>query len=112
MQSSEQAHGRWEVLKACCLIALVPSTTVALFSAFNSERWISVPSRLVGALFLVALWTLACCLYMLPSVIAGYRGHHNRAAIIALNFLAGWTVLGWLIAFVWAFTSEPAESPR
>lgn len=44
-------------------------------------------------------------LYFLPSIL----GHHKRdaAGIFLLNFLLGWTVIGWIAAMVWAVTSEP-----
>jgi hypothetical protein len=45
-------------------------------------------------------------LYFLPTVIAASRGHKNAAAILVLNLLLGWTVLGWIIALVWSFTSS------
>lgn len=44
--------------------------------------------------------------YFLPTLAAGSRKHLNKEAIFALNLLAGWTVLGWLVAFVWAFTNN------
>lgn len=52
-------------------------------------------------LFLAILFAV----YFLPSVIAFSRKHHNRAAILGLNFLLGWTVLGWIGSFVWALTA-------
>ena len=48
-------------------------------------------------------------LYFLPSVCAFKRGHHQRAAILALNILAGWTAIGWVAAFVWAFTEVRSQ---
>jgi hypothetical protein len=50
------------------------------------------------------------CLYFLPSSIAMLRGHHNTFAIFLLNMLLGWTVLGWVIALVWAATSTPMRT--
>ncbi len=44
-------------------------------------------------------------LYFMPWLIALIRGHHNAGAIFLLNFLLGWTFIGWLVAFVWAFTN-------
>jgi hypothetical protein len=44
-------------------------------------------------------------LYFLPSIIAHKK--RNKSAIVALNLLLGWTVLGWVIALVWALTSDP-----
>ncbi len=43
--------------------------------------------------------------YFLPTVIAACRGHHNAPAIFALNLLLGWTLLGWVVAAVWALTA-------
>jgi len=44
--------------------------------------------------------------YFLPCGIAGYRTHINSTAISILNLLLGWTVIGWIIALVWAFTNN------
>lgn len=52
---------------------------------------------------------MICLLYFLPWVVAAARRHHNSAAVLALNFLLGWTVVGWIVAFVWACT---ATRPR
>jgi hypothetical protein len=43
-------------------------------------------------------------MYFLPSMLA-YRKRNVRA-IVALNFLLGWTVIGWIVAFVWALTRD------
>lgn len=43
--------------------------------------------------------------YILPMLVALARGHHNAGAIVALALLAGWTVIGWLIAMVWSLTA-------
>lgn len=42
---------------------------------------------------------------VLPSIIAFRRGHTNRRAILALNILLGWTVIGWIVALVWSVTA-------
>jgi hypothetical protein len=43
--------------------------------------------------------------YLLPTLVAAWRSHHQTAAIFALNLLLGWTVLGWIIALVWELTA-------
>ncbi len=53
---------------------------------------------------------IAGLFYLTPSLIAWYRAHHNRAAIIALNLLLGWTVLGWIGALIWALTRPPTTT--
>jgi Superinfection immunity protein len=42
-------------------------------------------------------------LYMLPTIVAGYRVHPNTAAVAVLNFLLGWTGFGWVAALAWSF---------
>ena len=43
--------------------------------------------------------------YFLPAFVAYGRGHHQKAAIGLLNIFLGWTVLGWIIALVWAVSA-------
>lgn len=43
-------------------------------------------------------------LYFLPTFVG--RDKANAGAIFALNFLLGWTVIGWVVALVWATTAE------
>jgi hypothetical protein len=61
----------------------------------------------LGAVELV----VAFCLYFIPTVIAVSRKHRNVAGIFFLNLLLGWTILGWIGAFVWSFVS-PSQQPR
>lgn len=42
--------------------------------------------------------------YFLPSIVAFWRGHHNRGAIFILNLFLGWSGLGWVVALIWSFT--------
>jgi hypothetical protein len=44
-------------------------------------------------------------LYFLPAII-GWR-KENSIAISALNLFLGWTVIGWVIALVWALKEDP-----
>lgn len=37
--------------------------------------------------------------------IALVRGHHNGFAIFLTNLLLGWTVIGWVVAFIWSCTA-------
>jgi hypothetical protein len=45
-------------------------------------------------------------LYFLPAFIAGNVKHRQGGAIFALNLLLGWTLIGWVVALVWALTKE------
>jgi len=48
-------------------------------------------------------------LYFLPAYLA--RNHPNFTAILLLNLLAGWTFIGWIIALVWALSSQRPGQP-
>jgi hypothetical protein len=42
----------------------------------------------------------------LPGAIAATRGKSNQAAIGIINFLLGWTLIGWIVALLMACTSH------
>jgi hypothetical protein len=44
-------------------------------------------------------------LYFLPAIIG--RDKRDATGIILLNLSLGWTVIGWVIALIWACTAEP-----
>jgi hypothetical protein len=46
-------------------------------------------------------------LYFLPAIIAGARHTHNATAILLLNLLLGWTVVGWFVALLLSIFSAP-----
>jgi uncharacterized membrane protein YqaE (UPF0057 family) len=56
------------------------------------------------ALFIMGV---GIALYFLPSI-AGWN-KRNFTAILWLNILLGWTIIGWIVAFIWALTHESAE---
>lgn len=53
---------------------------------------------------------VALLVYFLPTVIALTRGHLSALAIFVLNLLLGWTVIGWLFAFIWSCTGNTAAN--
>jgi len=46
-------------------------------------------------------------LYFLPGLVATMRDQRNANAIWVLDLFLGWTVLGWVIALVWACMDQP-----
>jgi hypothetical protein len=48
--------------------------------------------------------------YFAPSIVANRRAHHQGGAILTLNLLLGWTMIGWIVAMIWAMTAtrQPA----
>jgi hypothetical protein len=57
------------------------------------------------ALVMGSVIVVLALFYFLPSVIALLKWRHNSVAIIALNILLGWTLIGWVVSLVWALTS-------
>ena len=45
-------------------------------------------------------------LYEFPAIVAYKRDHRRFLAILLLNILLGWTILGWIGAFIWSCASE------
>lgn len=50
--------------------------------------------------------------YMLPWMIAAMRGKSNAGAVGLLNFLLGWTVIGWVIALVMSCSAHQVVGVR
>lgn len=48
--------------------------------------------------------------YLVPSIIAAFRDCKRDLAILALNLLLGWTVLGWIAALIWALADNSRKS--
>lgn len=47
--------------------------------------------------------------YFIPFNIANSKNHPQKVAIFVLNFFAGWTFIGWLVALVWA-VANPGQT--
>lgn len=45
-------------------------------------------------------------LYFLPTIIAMCRSHASLGAIIAVNVLLGWSLIGWFWAFIWSLANK------
>jgi len=58
----------------------------------------------------ILLGLLAVLIYMLPTIVAFNKGHRNRWVIMIINIVFGLTLLGWLIAIIWAFNK--LDSPK
>ena len=49
---------------------------------------------------------LILAVYFIPSIFAYKDKKKNRQAILLLNLLAGWTVVGYIVALIWAATKD------
>ena len=40
--------------------------------------------------------------YWFPALLANKRHHRDKGSIFVVNLFFGWTVIGWVVALVWA----------
>jgi hypothetical protein len=45
-------------------------------------------------------------MYFLPSIVALARNKRDTTAILLLNLFLGWTMIGWVVALVWAVKTD------
>ncbi len=53
---------------------------------------------------------LGVAFYFLPTIFAFIRKHRQKVPILLLNFFLGWTLIGWVICIVWAFTRKDPDT--
>ena len=89
------AIGKSTTLESNKSLARKPSVTV------SRNRSTRMDHSLLGVVALCVVFTI----YMIPLLVADHRHHPQKMAIGVLSLLLGWTVLGWVIALVWACTA-------
>jgi ribosomal protein S27AE len=55
--------------------------------------------------FIAAPW-----LYLLPTLEAWKRGRENSTSIALVNILLGWSLIGWVVALVWALQGQSEKA--
>jgi hypothetical protein len=63
-------------------------------------------SMILSTFFFFPVFGLGFVMYFLPSIIALARSKRDLLAIFLLNFFLGWSVIGWIVALVWAAKSD------
>ena len=58
-------------------------------------------------LLAIVFWIVLFVAHWSPAIIAFNKGHHNKWPIFWVNFFLGWTLLGWVVALVWALSKPP-----
>ena len=80
---------------------------IALFTGFGFIYGSTVQGASPIAVPIMA--AILSLLYFIPSFVATSRSHPNQVAIVVLNIVAGWSLLGWIVAVVWASTKIKSE---
>jgi hypothetical protein len=65
----------------------------------------AVMTHLLPAFFL-PIFGLGFAMYFLPTIIAFARNKRDTTSILLLNFFLGWTMIGWVVALVWAVKTD------
>ncbi len=60
----------------------------------------------LAAFFFFPFFGFGFVFYFLPSIIALARSKRDTLAIFLLNFFLGWSVIGWIVALVWAAKND------
>jgi len=70
------------------------------------EKRRQLEANRIGWVTIAQLLFLGTVAYLIPTAVALFRRHPQKTAIIALNVLAGWSIVGWVGAFVWALVKN------
>ena len=62
-------------------------------------------THFVSAFFL-PFFSFGFVMYFLPSIIALARSKRDITAILLLNVFLGWTMIGWIVALIWAVKTD------
>jgi hypothetical protein len=62
--------------------------------------------------FFLPIFGFGFVLYFLPAIVAFARSKRDATSILVLNFLLGWTAIGWVIALVWALKQDVPVAAR
>lgn len=61
---------------------------------------------LLPAFFFFPFIGFGTVMYFLPTILAFARNKRDVVGILLLNIFLGWTVIGWVVALVWAVKQD------
>ena len=64
------------------------------------------------AFFFFPFFGFGFLMYFLPTIVAFARSKRDTTSILLLNLFLGWTLIGWVIALVWAFKTDVPMTVR
>lgn len=59
-----------------------------------------------GVVLLLVVIALGIGVYFIPTIVAFSRKHHQAGAVFAINFLLGWSIIGWAVALAMALSAH------
>lgn len=67
---------------------------------------------ILSTFFFFPFLGIGTVLYFLPTIIAAIKSKRDTLAIFLLNFFLGWSVIGWIIALIWAARNDVPAAVR
>jgi hypothetical protein len=64
------------------------------------------------AMFFFPFFGCGFVMYFLPSIVALIKSKRDLLAIFLLNFFLGWSVIGWIVALIWAAKNDAPAMAR
>jgi hypothetical protein len=61
---------------------------------------------ILPAFFIFPFFGFGFVMYFLPTIIAAIRSKRDTLAIFLLNLFLGWSVIGWIVALIWAAKND------
>ncbi len=61
---------------------------------------------LLAHIFFFPFFGFGFVMYFIPSIVALARNKRDTLLIFLLNLFLGWSIIGWVIALVWALRSD------
>jgi hypothetical protein len=98
--AAEKDHEDIRRFKETMTANKAPESASSLPSVFTPAVTASVFRGFLGVATLVAFVGVGIVIYFLPAIVAAK--FRNAGAIFVLNLLLGWTLIGWIVALVWA----------
>jgi len=82
-----------------------------IYKEITPVRWfciISLSLSFISLIFnpFIFIVIMIILFYFLPTIVGFENKKKNAQAIFALNLFLGWTLLGWVVALIWAFTKD------
>lgn len=62
------------------------------------------------SILVLVIYLVCLAIYIFPSLVAFHREHRHRWLILLVNIAFGATLIGWLVALVWALNKF--DSPK
>jgi hypothetical protein len=73
---------------------------------YNSSNNVAAGTTVIGVVVALAL---GVCVYFLPTIVGRHK--RNAGSIFVLNLFLGWTLIGWVVALVWAVSVDTTNAP-